>query len=101
MRLKKNLSQMVESDYTPLSTTEEGALLGGFGTIVLHSVGDISGNNLLCKNPKCTNGECPNPNCTNAECPNPTCVNQCTINNCSCTPSPNPDETNANMTIGF
>lgn len=33
MRLKKDLTQMVVSDYVPLDTTQEGVLRGGFGSV--------------------------------------------------------------------
>ncbi len=102
MRLKKNLAQMVESDYVPLTTTQEGNLQGGFGSISLSSAGDISGNNVVCTNPTCRNKNCVNPSCTNGECPNPICVNECTINNCDgVKPSPTPTSSSANLLIGF
>ena len=73
MRLKKNLSQLVESNFTPLSTDKEGLLRGGFGALKIDAIRAAELEvNIDCKNPKCTNGECNNPNCSN----------ECTINYC-------------------
>lgn len=33
MKLKKNLVQLVETDYAPLQTDKEGRLFGGFGSM--------------------------------------------------------------------
>ena len=73
MRLKKNLSQLVESNFTPLSTDKEGLLRGGFGALKIDAINAAKLEaNGFCRNPKCTNGECDNPNCSN----------NCTINYC-------------------
>jgi len=96
MRLKKNLSEMVKTDYVPLTTTQEGNLQGGFGSIALSPLGEISGNNVgLCsgRNPQCIN-----------DCPNPSCQNQCSINYCIApepSPSPKPTTSTANFLIGI
>ena len=88
MRLKKNLIQLVESDYTPIERNQEGLLRGGFGamSVIANSI-NLNAN--VCKNKSCTNGECANPTCTNGECANPSCVNVCTNNGCHA-PSPSP-----------
>ncbi len=95
MRLKKNLIQLVESDYTPLQTNQEGLLLGGFGTMTVVAPNSIDINANLCKN---------------GNCPNPICSNQCTINNCtvattspttSPSPSPSPSPANACSFLSF
>ena len=85
MRIKKNLIQLVESNYTPLQTNQEGLLRGGFGamTAVANSI-NINAN--ICKNPTCKNGECPNPECSNA-C---TVINYCPSTSPSPSPSPSP-----------
>lgn len=82
MKVKRNLVQLVQSDYTPLQTSAEGLLRGGFGSIAVGKaiIGDINAN--ICRNPKCTNGECTNPECSN----------QCTINYCG--PTNNTNNTN-------
>ena len=56
MKVKRNLVQLVQSDYTPLQTSAEGLLRGGFGSIAVGKaiIGDINAN--ICRNPKCTNG---------------------------------------------
>lgn len=78
MRLKKNLIQLVESDYTPIERNQEGLLRGGFGAMsVIANSTNLNVN--FCKNPTCTNGECENPSC----------VNVCTNNGCQ-VPSPSP-----------
>jgi hypothetical protein len=99
MKVKRNLVQLVQSDYTPLQTSAEGLLRGGFGSIAVGKaiIGDINAN--ICRNPKCTNGECTNPECSN----------QCTINYCGPTtpttptigPSVSPTPTVTTMCIGF
>lgn len=102
MKVKRNLVQLVQSDYTPLQTSAEGLLRGGFGSIAVSKAifGDINAN--ICRNPKCTNGECTNPECSN----------QCTINYCGPTtpttpttptigPSVSPTPTVTTMCIGF
>lgn len=96
MKVKRNLVQLVQSDYTPLQTSAEGLLRGGFGSIAVGKaiIGDINAN--ICRNPKCTNGECTNPECSN----------QCTINYCGPTtptigPSASPTPTVTTMCIGF
>ena len=78
MRLKKNLIQLVESDYTPIERNQEGLLRGGFGamSVIANSI-NLNAN--ICKNPTCTNGECANPSCANI----------CTNNACQA-PSPSP-----------
>ena len=78
MRLKKNLIQLVESDYTPIERNQEGLLRGGFGamSVIANSI-NLNAN--VCKNKSCTNGECANPSC----------VNVCTNNGCY-VPSPSP-----------
>lgn len=35
MKVKRNLVQLVQSDYTPLQTSAEGLLRGGFGSIAV------------------------------------------------------------------
>ena len=96
MKVKRNLVQLVQSDYTPLQTSAEGLLRGGFGLIAVGKavIGDINAN--ICRNPKCKNGECTNPECSN----------QCTINYCGPTtptaaPSGSPTSTVTTMCIGF
>lgn len=96
MKLKKNLVQLVQSDYTPLQTSAEGLLRGGFGSVVVGKaiIGDFKAN--ICKNPECRNGECDNPMCSN----------QCTINYCGPTtptaaPSGSPTPTVTTQCIGF
>lgn len=42
MKVKTNLTQMVKTDYTPLQTTAEGKLTGGFGSINLRKEADAS-----------------------------------------------------------
>ena len=85
MRIKKNLIQLVESNYTPLQTTQEGLLRGGFGamTAVVNSL-NINAN--IIKNPTCKNGEYPNPECT-ITC---TVINYCPSTSPSPSPSPSP-----------
>lgn len=99
MKLKKNLVQLVQSDYTPLQTSAEGLLRGGFGSVSIGvGFGDIT-LNACRRNPKCKNGECTNPECSN----------QCTINYCGPTtpttptigPSASPTPTVTTMCIGF
>lgn len=49
MKLKKNLVQLVQSDYTPLQTSAEGLLRGGFGSVSIGvGFGDITLN--ACRN---------------------------------------------------
>lgn len=61
---------MVRTDYIPLSTTQEGNLLGGFGSVVtgesdgLQSLIDIGCTN-VCPN----NCECPKPVTTSTKAP--------------------------------
>lgn len=90
MRLKKNLTQLVESDYTPLKTNQEGLLRGGFGamTVVAANSVDVKANG-ICRNPVCKNGVCENPQCSN----------NCTINNCA-TPSPSSSPSPEPMEVG-
>ena len=85
MRIKKNLIQLVESNYTPLQTNQEGLLRGGFGamTAVVNSL-NIHAN--IIKNPTCKNGEYPNPECT-ITC---TVINYCPSTSPSPSPSPSP-----------
>lgn len=97
MKLKKNLVQLVQSDYTPLQTSAEGLLRGGFGSVAIGraAIGDITVN--ACRR---------NPHCKNGECANPECSNQCTINYCGPTtptaaPSGSPTPTVTTMCIGF
>ena len=96
MKLKKNLVQLVQSDYTPLQTSAEGLLRGGFGSVVVGtaSMGDL---NIACNK---------NPQCKNTQCANPQCSNQCTINYCGPTtptaaPSGLPTPTVTTQCIGF
>lgn len=95
MKLKKNLVQLVQSDYTPLQTSAEGLLRGGFGSVTIGvGFGDITLN--ACRNRECKNGECANPECSN----------QCTINYCGPTtptaaPSGSPTPTVTTLCIGF
>lgn len=96
MKLKKNLVQLVQSDYTPLQTSAEGLLRGGFGSVAIGraAFGDITLN--ACKNRECKNGECDNPMCSN----------QCTINSCGPTtptaaPSGSPTPTVTTLCISF
>lgn len=96
MKLKKNLVQLVQSDYSPLQTSAEGLLRGGFGSVVVGIATTSSLDVNICKNPTCKNGECANPQCSN----------QCTINYCSPTtptaaPSGSPTPTVTTMCIGF
>jgi hypothetical protein len=70
MRLKKDLTQLVQSDYVPLSTTQEGFLRGGFGSLPQISAKGIKGSNILCKNPQCKNDGCSVSN--NCDCLTPT-----------------------------
>ena len=70
MRLKKNLSQLVESNFTPLSTNEEGLLRGGFGAMTFSEARiDAGANYGLCFNTGSCNDGCKN-NC-NESCPPP------------------------------
>jgi hypothetical protein len=108
MKLKQDLTQMVQSDYVPLSTTSEGALRGGFGSVPTANFLEISNNNAFCKNPKCSNETCANPTCANGECANPLCSNAgCTVtNNCSCsvtttTPAPAESATGFEVLLGL
>lgn len=68
MKLKKDLKDLVESDYTQLTTTEEGKLTGGFGTIKVEIPDTIDGitinfvkcnANPACQNDRCTINQCP------------------------------------------
>lgn len=92
MKLKRNLVQLVQSDYTPLQTSAEGLLRGGFGSVTIGSALSAEININICKNPKCANGECTNPDCSN----------QCTINYCSpTTPSASPSPSAASAALCF
>lgn len=89
MRLKKNLIQLVESDYTPLQANQEGLLRGGFGAMAIVTANSVDVKaNVICKNPECKNGVCENPQCSN----------NCTINNCA-TPSPSPSPSPESMEV--
>lgn len=96
MRIKRNLVQLVQSDYTPLQTSAEGLLRGGFGSVVVGRANAFDFTLNTCKNRECKNGECANPECSN----------QCTINYCGPTtptaaPSGSPTPTVTTMCIGF
>lgn len=71
MRIKKDLTQLMEADYVPLQTSQEGHLKGGYGSIwdVLLGRGDIN---------------------ANAYCPT---TNKCTINSCAPSASPTSGQT--------
>ncbi len=73
MRIKKDLTQLMEADYVPLQTSQEGHLKGGYGSIwdILLGRGNIN---------------------ANAYCPTET-TNQCTINSCAPSASPTPGQT--------
>jgi hypothetical protein len=73
MRIKKDLIQLMEADYVPLQTSQEGLLKGGYGSIwdVLLGRGDIK---------------------ANAYCPTKT-TNQCTMNSCAPSASPTSAQT--------
>lgn len=87
MKIKRNLVQLVQSDYTPLQTSAEGLLRGGFGSVTIGSALSSKINANICKNPNCTN---------------PDCSNQCTINYCSpTTPSASPSPSAASAALNF
>lgn len=71
MRLKKDLVQLVQSNYVPLHEEYEGRLRGGFGLIAVENAAQGVKFNIVCKNPECKN-------------------------NCDCTPSPTATNTNTN-----
>ena len=58
MRLKKNLSQLVESNFTPLCTDKEGLLRGGFGAMTFDAAAHVAArsNYLFCNNDNCNDG---------------------------------------------
>ena len=53
MKLKRNLSQLVQTDYTPLVQTKEGQLRGGFGAIDTGIEMTSKRFNIICKNDNC------------------------------------------------
>lgn len=70
MKLKKDLSELVNSDYEPLTEDQEGMLKGGFGTITVtvpETLDELTVNAYCPRNPKCTNDSC-----TINYCPTPT-----------------------------
>lgn len=73
MRIKKNLTRLMEADYVPLQTSQEGHLKGGYGSIWGALLG---GGNIH----------------VNAYCPTHT-TNQCTMNSCGPSASPTSSQT--------
>lgn len=74
MKLKKQLTQMVKTDYKPLQTTAEGKLTGGFGNLL--STPSPAGHvfNFICsgRNDGCTLNQCPPPSPSTSTSASPT-----------------------------
>ena len=69
-KIKKEMSSLVRSNFTPLVETKEGLLLGGFGEVFQSaSIGLRTANNCSCDGNNC--------NCANGGC-------EVTGNNCTC-----------------
>ena len=69
MKLEKNLSDIVRSDFSVLTEDEQGMLRGGFGTIIPSGVSDpMVQNNCACSDNNCS------------------CSNNCSVDgdNCNC-----------------
>lgn len=60
MKLNKQISELVQTDFVPVEETKEGLLRGGFGEILAEKDSTRVRNNCACNGNNC---DCPNGKC--------------------------------------